>query len=268
MKKKPIFVLISIFFLFYLTIKSFFLGPGILESTASYLVYPAVWAANAISRPIKSFFKNRKSYSALLIRCTELEKKRESLLHALVQLKSIMEYTKKSAELCEFKKRYSLDNAILSKILLKNFSANEHSITINRGSRDGVEKNMAAIYKFQLVGRVSQVFPCYSKITLITDRRSKISSYANTSNTKGITEGTNSINTCHLRYISHLKTLHKNDLVFSSGQGLVFPEGFCLGKIVHIETGNICHQVVVQPLVDFKTLEMCHLTNVSKMNIF
>jgi rod shape-determining protein MreC len=268
MQKKPIIILTTIFFLFSLTIKTIFFGPGILEGIASYLVYPAVWTASAISRPVKKFFKKRASYNALLARCAELEKKRESLLHALVQLKSIMEYTKKSEELCEFKQRYALENAILSKILVKNFSAHEHSITVNRGSRDGVEKNMAAIYKFQLVGRVSQVFPCYCKVMLITDHRSKISSYANTSNTKGIVEGNNVINTCRLRYISHLKALHKEDLVFSSGQGLVFPEGFCLGKITNLKTEGLCHEVVVQPLVDFTTLEMCHLTNVSKMNLF
>ena len=127
---------------------------------------------------------------------------------------------------------------------------------------------MVAIYKFQLLGRVCEVFPWYSKISLITDSQSKVSAYINSNNACGIVEGTNFFNKCYLRYISHLAKIKNNDFVFSNGEGLIFPEGFCLGKIVHFKTKDVCHDIEIEPLVDFSSLEMCHLTNQSKMNLF
>jgi rod shape-determining protein MreC len=180
----------------------------------------------------------------------------------------MLHYDQKSKELQEFEARYELKNAILSKILIKNLSPEEHSIIINRGSRDGIEKNMAAIYKFQLLGRVQEVFSTHSKVILISDSHSNVSAYTNTSNARGIVKGTNTINKCQLHYISHLKAVHNGDLILSSGQGLIFPEGFCLGKIINIKTHDICHHVEVEPLVDFSAIEMCHVTNQSKMNLF
>lgn len=192
----------------------------------------------------------------------------EELLQEVVELKALYTYINKSEELRNFKNRYKLKNAILSKVLIKTLTENENTIIVNKGSRHGIKKDMVAIYKFQLVGRVSQVFPSYSKIILITDKRNKVAAYTNENDSRGIVEGTNTPHKCQLSYISHLKQIKNGDYVLSSGQGLLFPEGFCLGKIINIQTQDLCHTVELEPLINLKNLEMCHLTNQNKMDLF
>lgn len=245
----------------------FFFKSGFLETTASYLTYPVIKLASTASYPVRRFFKKRRSYKKLLEHYTKVLQERNKLLQETIELKATLHYDKTSKDLREFRRRYKLKQAILATVLVKTLIPQEHSMIIDRGSSHGIEEDMVAIYKFQLVGRVSQVFPWYSKITLITDGHSKISAHTNTSNARGIVEGNNIINQCRLRYISHLNPVHNNDLVFSSGQGLVFPQGFCLGKIINVKTEDVCHYVEIEPLVDFKTLEMCYVTNQSKINL-
>jgi len=267
MTKKSLFITIFLLIIF-LASRIFFSSPGFLEKASSYILYPFLNLSSSISKPIKKIIKKKKSYAELIEDYQWLRKKYEKLLQETVKLKSLLKYAEKSTELREFKNRYNLNNAILSKILIKNITPDEHSFMLNRGSRNGVQKNMVAIYKFQLLGRVQQVFPTYCKVVLITDRHSKVAAHTNTGDSRGIVEGGNVINRCKLRYISHLKSIHNGDLVLSSGQGLIFPEGFCLGEIISVKTNDLCHNVELKPLVDFKSIEMCHLTSLSKMNLF
>jgi len=269
MVKKITIFLAPIVLIIFLASRIFFFTPTFLESTAAILTYPVIKLSSIIAKPIRGlFFTTRPHYNQLVKKCSDLEVERLTLLQKNIELTSMLHYDKKSKDLRIFRDRYKLEGSILASILVRTLTSSEHSILVNRGSRDGVEKNMVAIYKFQLIGRVSNVTPFYSKIMLITGTQSKVSVYTNTSSARGIVEGTNIINRCHLRYISHLNTVHNGDYVLSSGQGLIFPEGFCVGKIINVKKQDICYHVEVEPLIDFKTLEMCTLTSQSRMNLF
>ena len=268
MIKRILLFLSLVFFGYFLSSKLFFFKQGAWENGASIVTSPTLRLASTLASPFKKFGNYYRSLQNLHSHLQVLEQEREDLLQENIKLKATLAYDKKNKELREFKKRYKLEDALSAKILTKTMTANEQTLIVNRGSRHGVKKNMAALYKFQLLGRISEVLPWYSKIMLITDRKSKVSAHTNISNAPGVVEGTNKINSCPLRYVSHLAKVHKNDLIFSSGQGLVFPEGFCLGRIKTIETQGVCHTIDIEPLVDFRALEVCHLTNIEKMNLF
>lgn len=268
LKKSPVLFFSVIFVVFFVVYHLFFYTESTLDTYASYITYPVIKISGAIAAPIRYFVKNGSYNTEIVALCEKLQTENQNLLLENIKLKALMNYAENSKELMEFQEKYKLDVAILARVMLKTLTIQEHSFVINRGSRDGVKPDMIAIYKFQLLGRVCQVFPCYSKVTLITDRLSKVSAYTNTSSTHGIVEGDNVINSCKLNYISHLKPVQNEDLVFSSGQGLIYPEGFCLGKITSIKTESLCHQIDIRPLVDLETIEMCHITNQSKMNLF
>ena len=271
--ENPLIKKISLFFLapllvIFITTRIFFTGPTFLDKAMSLLISPILRISNTITRPVKIFLKKRGSYNKLLENHIALIRENKKLLQENIELAAFAHYAEKSSDLREFQDRYALKNSILSKVLIKSFTQSDHSITVNRGSRNGVQKDMVAIYKFQLIGRVTTVFPTYSKITLITDAQSKVSAYTNTSSALGVVKGTNTVNRCELGYVSHLKTIHNGDFVLSSGQGLIFPEGFCIGKITNVKTKDLCHHVEITPLIDLSSIEMCHLTGQSKMNLF
>ncbi|MCF7899852.1 hypothetical protein K9L05_04390, partial [Candidatus Babeliales bacterium] len=87
----------------------------------------------------------------------------------------------------------------------------------------------------------------FSKILLITDKRSKVSVFANNTGAVGISIGKNKINSFNMGYVSHLSKIENQDLIISSGQGLIFPEGFCLGKIKKFKLDNLSYKIGIEP---------------------
>lgn len=259
---KKIFLLsIIVFFTLFICNRLFFFKKGFLENFASHISYPVLFVSHKISRPIKNFFTQRKNYKTLQEKYQQLQDQNEELLLENIKLKSLIHYDKLSKKLLQFQERYKLDEGIFSKIIAQNFSDDQHFFLINKGYKDGVKENMAAIYKFQLLGRVTEVYKHYSKILLITDRSCKVASFTSTSNAAGIVQGRNQKNRCEVVYVSHLSKVEKEDLVISSGQGLVFPEGFCLGKVINYVTKDLCYNIELETLVDFSNLNFCLLVS-------
>ena len=248
--------------------RTIFFKQGFLERWSANITYPFLVTSHFISKPFRYFSSERKSYKDMAVRYKQLEVERDDAISENIQLKSLIKYDELTKDLREFRDRYKLENSILSKVLIRTFSSEEHSFIINRGSRDGVKKNMVAVYKFQLLGKVTDVFANHSKVLLITDSYCKIAAFTNSSNASGIVQGCNKLNHCQLAYVSHLEKIYTDDFVISSGKGLVFPEGFCLGKVVTFETKDVCHYVDLQPLIDFKTIKTCLLTDIEKINLF
>jgi rod shape-determining protein MreC len=268
--KKILTAITTISFLVFLSTRLFFFKKSFLENSASVLLYPILVVSGVVADYVHNLTKKNLSYKELQQSYCGLENKYNELLERYSKLFMTIRYDKMSSELREFQRRYDLSSSILSRILVKNFSDEGHYFIINRGARDKVEKDMIAIYKLQVVGRVVDVFNFYSKVQCITDKNSKIASFLNTTNTEGITVGTNIINCCNLSYVNNLSTVADEDLVFSSGQGTIFPEGFCLGKILNhkLKDKALYHEIEVKPLIDLTSLRFCLLTDQSKITLF
>jgi len=268
--KKIISIIGLIALLFFLANRIIFFKKGFLENITTSISYPFLRVSSFITEQAKKITKKKKSYKKLQIRYRELKKDYDALLEQIVSLQATIRHHKLSGELTTFKKRYKLEQAQLSKIVVKHFTDNEHYFLINRGSKHGIKQNMVAIYKLQIIGKIKQAYPYHSKITLITDKTCKIAAFTNTTNAQGISTGTNKINQFELCYINQLANIIQDDLVFSSGQGLVFPEGFCLGKISSHKHNKkeLYHHITLTPIVDLTKIKYCLLTDQSKINLF
>jgi cell shape-determining protein MreC len=112
---------------------------------------------------------------------------------------------------------------------------------------------------------VTEVYPWYCKVCLITDSDCKVAALSHQTGATGIHEGTNDTLHTIMRYVSHLTTVHNEDDIFSSGEGLIFPKGFMLGKVVCVHKGDLFYTVTVRAALDFKTL--CYCTLIAKGDI-
>jgi len=245
-----------------------FFKKGCLEKWAYDATYPVLWVTNKVTQPIKNFIEKRRLHKKLIKKYEQLQKENEELLKETIQLKSSLKHYQTSKELLEFQQRYDFKNATFAKILAKNLSEPEHYILINRGKNDNVEKEMAAIYKFQIIGRVTDVYTNHSKVLLITDSNCKIAAYASKTKASGIVKGGNTVNQCDFCYVSHLSKIENNDLVISSGQGLIFPEGFSLGRIIKHNKKELYHNITIKPLANLETIEFCLLIKQAKIKAF
>jgi rod shape-determining protein MreC len=208
-----------------------------------------------------------------------LKKKYDDVFAENIALKAINQYVEETKELRNFNKRYLLNCGHVAQILARHFSSNNQFFLLDAGSSHGIQKGMVALYGNVIVGKVVCVYPWYCKVCLTTDADCKIAalclpSYAKkfssvktlenrleraAKSASGIHEGINSITHAVVRYVSHLESVNVGDDVFSSGEGLVFPKGFALGKIISADKGDLFYTITVQPLVDFESLQYCML---------
>ena len=269
--KKIILVVASIFcFGWYTGNRVFFFQLGLFERVAAGCMYPFLLVSSHVTAFFRHLTEHKKTYQQLAQEHQELQRSYAALQGATVVLHGTAHFNQDTQEILEFKKRYELTNALLAKILVRNISSEEHSVIINRGERDGVKKDMVGIYKLQIVGKIVQVHDYYSKLQLITDTQSKVAAHANATGAGGIIIGSNIPNCCQLNYVSYINAMQPDDLVFSSGQGMVFPEGFCLGKISKLVTNDkaLYHDIEVTPLVDLTKITHCLLTDQEKITLF
>ncbi|MCK4651085.1 rod shape-determining protein MreC [Candidatus Babeliales bacterium] len=267
-KRKIILTITIILLFFFILNRIFFFKKSFLENFAGNLIYPVIFVSSNIKCFANHFFQKRKNYKELEKKYKILKTEKEKLLKQNIKLKASLHYNSLTKDILDFQKRYDLKTAMLSKILVKNFTSQEHYFLINKGSKDGIQKNMLGIYKFQIVGKIVDVFRWYSKMVLITDKNCKVAAFTNKTNAQGIVIGQNIKNQLKMDYVNHLSSMEKDDFVISSGHGLIFPEGFCLGKIKDYKTEGVYHKITVEPLVDFSTLKFCLLINQEKITSF
>jgi len=256
--------------LFFVSHRVLFFRHGILEDAISYVAYPAFWVGSVVQATTNSCANFFQSHGTLRERCQTLQAQCDELQKALVTQAAAAHYYEQSKELTDFLQRYDLETKLFAKVLVQHFDTDEHYYYINQGSNHGVFKDMVALYKFQILGRVTDVYPWYSKVVLITDKHCKVAAYTNITNANGIVKGINNPDECELIYVNHLLSVSDEDLVLSSGQGLVFPEGFCLGQVSRhaLQEQALYHTIYVRPMIDFKTVKYCWLTDQAKIDFF
>ena len=241
-----------------LLVVSFYCISSISEISSS-LLYPFLRLQSIFVQPVKRLFMQRKSIAELETLVATLSQEKEKLIATNIELNASLAFTHETKELIEFKKRYTFADAALSRILVKHISPQEHFMLVSGGSRGGIKTDMVAVYKNNLIGKVVQVFPFYSKVQLLSDRVCKVAAYCAGTKANGIHEGENVTASTLLNYVSHLVDIKRDDLVISSGEGLVFPQGFALGKIKEFRKGGLYYHVDIEPLVDINELKYCYL---------
>lgn len=137
------------------------------------------------------------------------------------------------------------------------------TITIDRGSSDGIEKGMPAVTVEGVVGQVLSTSPHFAKVLLATDPNSAIDALTQQSRVHGIVKGRGS-NALRMHYVLKDGDVNPGDRVITSGLGGVFPKGLVIGTIsdVQKEPRGMFQQIEIEPVVDFSQLE--HLIIIMK----
>ncbi len=130
------------------------------------------------------------------------------------------------------------------------------SLVIDQGSRHGVSRRMAVIAPQGLVGQVVEVGPWSARVQLITDPVSSVGVLLQSSRVTGLLVGTE-LRRLRIKYLPILAEVRPGEVVVTSGMGGVYPKGVLVGKVVAVDkrSGTLFQEAVVEPSVDFSTLE-------------
>ena len=257
-KKIAIVIGSSLLFIFVLH-RALFFSPSAFERYSSYVAYPALVLQHYIATPIKSYFEKRATAAELEQQLALMQQERDDAIAKNIELNGMISFAQDTQEIVDFKKQYDFSQALLAQVLVKNFSEQSHFFLLDKGSNAGVQKDMVLIYKDCLVGKVIEVYPHYSKALLISDQSCKVAAYCAQSKATGIYQGSNEEWGAVLNHVSHLSHLDAGEMILSSGDGLIFPRGFGLGKIKSFQPDGLFYAVVVEPLVDLRAINHCYV---------
>lgn len=257
MLKKLLYSLVIIFLLFLGLSRVLNIGDGVLERAVSYALYPFLVMQKSVRVRFAQWRLHHQSVEELLSQLEYYLQLHEKLQQEVIELKSFVNFKASTQELKDFLVRYKTDAAHLTHVILKHFDKN-HFFLVDAGTNKGITKDLIAVYKDCLVGRVIEVYPYYSKVILLTDPTCKVAALCTSTNVKGIHEG-GRLESTKLSFVDHLQDLKQDDLIISSGEGPIFPRGFGLGRIKHWERDGYTCTVTIEPLLDLKKIEYCYL---------
>lgn len=186
----------------------------------------------------------------------EIRNLRQQLVDYEVALQENEQY-KQFLEIKENNQDFQVE---LAAVIGRSPDARFGSVTIDKGSIDGIELRDPVITADGLVGYISEVGPTYSQVITILDPTLHVGvSDARTRDT-GIVEGTIALSEqgrCKMSYIDRGSAVAKGDIVTTSGVGGVFPKGLMIGTVseVQVEAHGTSLYAVLEPAVDIYAIK-------------
>ena len=217
------------------------------------VVYPFDYVKNKISdyNELKNVKKDNDILETSMDRILSIETENIELRRQLEALKD------------ELNIDYSLTDYeyLNASVISRNVGYWYNKITIDKGSYNGVEKDMVVITSKGLIGRVINTTTFTSDVKLITtsDTNNKISVHISNGDTNlyGLINGYNyNDNVLELEGISNTKDVNIGDRVYTSGLGGIFPSGILIGTVSEITTDSydLAKVIKVKPSADFSDI--------------
>lgn len=218
-------------------------------------------SANAVSGFINNKINSLTSYLSIRHENLELLAENLKLKNQLVKLKnskdnSMIAYTDTSGA-------YHMEY-ISAKVINNTVSKNKNFVTIDKGEKDGVEKDFAVISPHGVVGIVLATSKRYSLVVSMLNTAFGISAKIKRNNYFGSIQW----NGQDYRYATmyeipnHLK-ISMGDTVVTSGYSAIFPEGIDIGIISKVDKNmsNNFFNIEIELLTDFKSLSNVYVIN-------
>lgn len=263
--KKYILILIIILIILLLIIFSFTLKEDRKLSKAESLLKDGlIYSEKIITYPFNYIKENIKEYKKIKdvnknnnILETSIDRI-DSIEAENIELRRQLETLKEELNINYTLSDYEYLNAT---VVSRNVGYWHNKITINKGTYNGVEKDMVVISSKGLIGKVIKTSTFTSDVRLITtsDTSNKISVH--------ISNGDNNLyglinsydynkNVLELEGISNTKDVNIGDYVYTSGLGGVFPTGILIGIVEEITTDSydLAKIIKVKPSADFNDI--------------
>lgn len=144
---------------------------------------------------------------------------------------------------------------IAARVIASGVNQGFRTITLDKGSLDGLKADMAVIAPAGVVGRIVLPSPRAAKVQLLIDRNAAAAALVERSRAQAIAiSGAN--DRLALDYVSETSDVAKDDVVVTSGIDGIFPKGFVIGRIESVEKSGTAYKAIsVRPAVDFSKLE-------------
>lgn len=185
-----------------------------------------------------------------------LKKRLADLEVALQQQHALAARTQQLQSLLNLKSQATVPT-LAAEVIAGNPDPVMRTITIDRGSADGVQADMAVIAPGGVVGRViGPVARNAARVQLIVDRTAAAGALIERTRAGGMVVGAEATPPLRMELVSNLADVQAGDLVVASGVDGIYPKGYSIGKVEKAEkTGGLYYTITVRPSVDFSSVE-------------
>jgi rod shape-determining protein MreC len=210
-----------------------------------------------ISAPFRFVESAGRGYVLLVRTGRENERLQQELgrlrLEAAVANELLIE-NERLRDLLGFKKLHPL-SSIMAQAIGKESSPSSRTMTINRGTDDGIEKDLAVITAAGVVGKIQAVLPGTAKVILLTDPVSTLAVRVQRNREEGLLEGR--LSSCALKYVSFYADIQEGDLLVTSGLDGIYPKGLPVATVVKVSKheASAFQTVIAEPAVRLSRVE-------------
>lgn len=234
--------------------------PNLIENTIGTLISPF----QKVFSGTTNYFKNKISFLNNIIEIEnqnyDLKKKVAELTEETNRLNYLDDENKKLASLLELELRYPQHEKVGAYVVAKDMSTWYDVFIIDKGTMDGIQKNMIVLADGGLCGKILEAGLNYSKVVGIIDDTSVISAKNNRTDDFGLVRGDINLmleGLCIMEDINVNAEIVENDEIITSTLSKYYPPGLLIGHVREIKTDSkgLTKTAIVEPAVDFKNIE-------------
>lgn len=149
-----------------------------------------------------------------------------------------------------------------AKVVNNSTNRRNNFLTLNKGSKQGIQKNMAVITSTGIIGQVKDVSENFCSIMSLLHSKSTISSKIKKDGSYGpLSWDGEDFRYATLNDIPTHVLLKKGDTIVTSAYSLTFPENMLIGTVESFEkeSGKYFYTIKVKLLTDFKRLTYVYI---------
>jgi rod shape-determining protein MreC len=186
----------------------------------------------------------------------ENERLRSELAAAQIQLqeqRARAERSRRLESLLALRDRLSLETTA-AEVIASSASPDFQTFTIDKGTADGVEREMAVLAPAGVVGRVVVPSPRASRVQMLIDKNAAAGGAIERSRAQALVVGNGA--GLALENVPDTADIVVGDVVVTSGIEGIFPKGFVIGRVASVKKSGVAYdEIVIEPAVDFTSLE-------------
>jgi rod shape-determining protein MreC len=223
------------------------------------------WVQNLVSRPanyVAGFFENLSDLQNTYNENKELKKRVEKIATLEAEVQVLEKENARLNEILEKKETLRDYEPMQATVIARNPDRWHEQVIINKGSINGVKKNMAVTTARGLIGKVKTVNKFTSTVQLLSgnDPKNRISAtiLGGEQEIFGLIEGYDEKKKLLLlKQIPADAKINKDQHVVTSGKGGVFPKGLPIGQVTEVvpDEYGLTQTAYVKPGASFYDIE-------------
>ena len=230
------------------------------ERLITSVVTPVQSFFSGITETVFGYFRERDLRANIAQEYNNLIQQHEQLIYKAMQADQLSNelavYERFSDEIRANQEMKPLDCRIIGKSDSNYFS----TLTIDKGTADGVTNDMAVTYNYSLIGYTYNTTAHTSTVITIINTDASIEALIQTTRDQGTVSGTLAVNgkpQCRMHYTPDESLPKPGDQVVTSGIGKPFPKGILIGTVEESTRGSdeSKQYIVLNPSVDFQHLD-------------